>query len=560
LLARLGVLVRTVALAAVLLVPVAILAGWLERLAGAPGGTAADITPALENALRYVRTLPVRADAVPVAAQDTRDGRWRFVNKAGEVLTAGTPEEMKRLVPVLYPEARAGARPAVYVTADTVLRDRAALKALPAGIELSVVVAEESYRLLRRSDAAGERWYAEIRPNLVIEIGDRHLFEEAVWQLARPLDKAGVRVLALEPGGPTLLPPSPRFDRERHALVDAIDPASLVPAMRGVAGQTLVLVGRIERDLMHVKPSRGPERVLVTKELFKGADGSGANMVLLGAATPRQPHGRNWLWLRAQRPGGTVRHARMADFLNALATPGHRLAVVALPLGERTVLDLLPVGDLPGSGPQRPVAEFFANVVAELTGKAPATAVQANLRSAERQHELDQRFLPGIPSGVQIAYGVLAVLGLLGVPVARTWWQRLWPPEAAGDYAGHTGYWAARATRGAAFALVFVPLTALVSAPCNLGRQVQEAVMAPLRLWRRERRAPAAPPAAEPVAEPVAKPAYKAPARAKAPPPGRPAAAPSPAARPVAVDNGAHADMALSDPDAADRPRFLTRR
>jgi hypothetical protein len=546
--ARLGTLLRTVALAAVLLVPVAIVAGWLERLVGPVVRTTPGVSPALENAARYVRALPVKADVVALAAQGAQEGHWRFVNRSGETLTAGTPDEMKRVASVLSPDARAGARLALYVTQDTILRDRAALKALPAGVDLSVVVGEESYRLLRRGDAAGERWYAEIRPNLVVEMGDRHLFEEAVWQLSRRLDAARVRVLALEPGGPSALPASPRIDRaSKRALVDIIDPASLAAAMGGVAGQTLVIVGRIERGAIFVKPSRGPERPLVTKDLFQAAAGADVNIVVLGAAAPRQPGGRNWLWQKIEVQGldAALRNARMADFLNALGAPGRRLSVVALPVGKRAMLDLVPAGDAAGAPPQRPVSEFFAGAVAELTGRVAATSVQASLRSAEREQELDHRLLPGVPSELQIAYGLLVVLGLLGVPVSRLWWRRVWPPEEAGDYAGHTGYWAARATRGAAFALVFLPLTAPVSAPYNLGRQVREAIAAPLLLWRRlsgpaARRGAASIPLEPP---PVATPGVA------------PAAAPS---RPAIDDGGREEAMPLDF--GGDRPRFLRRR
>ena len=79
---------------------------------------------------------------------------------------------------------------------------------------------------------------------------------------------------------------------------------------------------------------------------------------------------------------------------------------------------------------------------------------------------------------------VLVVLGLFGVPISRAWWRRLWPPEAATEYAGRAGYLAARAVRGVVFLLLFLPLTAPVTAPLNLGRQVWDAVTLPVRLWR----------------------------------------------------------------------------
>jgi hypothetical protein len=446
---------------------------------------------------------------------------------------------------VLHPEARSGARLALYMTQDTVLRDRVALKALPAGIDLSVVVGAESYRLLRRSEPAGERFFAEIRPNLVVEMGDKRLFDEAVWQLGRPLDAARVRILALEPGGPATLPSSPRFDpASKRALVDAIDPASLFPAMRGLAGQTLVIVGRVEGDIVHVKPSSGPDHVLLVKDLFKAATAADVNLVLLFAAsTPRQPGGRNLLWQGAGMKGldQGLRNARMADFLNALGTPSRRLSVVALPQGQRTALDLQSAGDLASATPARPVAEFFVTAVSELTGRATATSMQANLRGSSHQLELDHRLLPGIPSAAQIAYSLLIVLGLLGVPVSRAWWQRVWPPETADDYAGHTGYWAARAARGLAFAMVFVPLTAVVSAPFSLGRQVREALTAPARLWRRR--------------------ADSAEGNAKRSPKPSPRVAEPPVAEPArkSIADGARKPAASPSELGEDRPRFLTR-
>ena len=196
--------------------------------------------------------------------------------------------------------------------------------------------------------------------------------------------------------------------------------------------------------------------------------------MLHAPSTPRQPGGRNWLWQTVEVKGleEALQRARMADFLNALGAPNRRLAVVALPAGRRTVLDLTPAGELPGAAPTRPVSELFSSIVSDITGKVVTTAVQANLRSAERQQELDKRLMAGVSSYLQIAYLVLAVLGLIGVPVSRAWWSRIWPPEVPTEYAGRTGYWAARAVRALAFWVVFLPLTAVVAAPHNLATQI----------------------------------------------------------------------------------------
>ena len=113
-----------------------------------------------------------------------------------------------------------------------------------------------------------------------------------------------------------------------------------------------------------------------------------------------------------------------------------------------------------------------------------ATTVLANVRSSARQQELDRRIIPGISTDVQLAYLVLLVVGLLGVPASRTWWQRLWPPEQEAEYAGRAGYWAACAVRFLGYALVFLPGTAVLAAPYSLAGQVRDAAAAPARVWR----------------------------------------------------------------------------
>ena len=348
-------------LLALLLASSAVEANWLSKVMGA-AETAGKRTGklglgALDNAAAHVKALPAMpADRPALAAQATQEGHWRFVNRAGETFTAGTPDEMKRVASVLLPDAKADAKLTLYVTEDTILLNRAALKELPTGTELNVVVGRESYRVLRQGEGATERFYAQVRPNLVVEMSTRRAFEEAVWQLTRPLKTANVRILALEPGGPPRLASSPRIDpATRRALVDTIEPASLPAALGTVRGQTVLVTGRVDGRVLYVQPSSGPEKSLLLPDLFKAAEEADVNLVVLRAAsTPRQPGGRNWLWQKVEVKGleEAMQHARLADFLNALGGPNRRLAVSASPSGRRTALDIGPAADLAG-GPQQ---------------------------------------------------------------------------------------------------------------------------------------------------------------------------------------------------------------
>jgi hypothetical protein len=488
--ALLSALARLAFLAGLLIAPAIAQANWLTKIGStaehAGARAAKHGAGSLDRAARRVKALPPEANAGVLAAEASQEGHWRFVNRAGETYTAGTPDEMKRAASVLFPDAKPDLRLTLYLAEDTVFRNRAALKELPKGTELNVVVGSDSYRVLRRGEGATERLYAEVRPSLTVEMADRALFDEAVWQLARRIDKASVRVIALEPGGPPRLASAPRIDPStKRALVDTIDPSSLAAAMGSVRGQTLLITGRIERDLLLVQPSSGPEKSLLVRDLVKAAEDADVNLVLLhSSSTPRQPGGRNWFWQKVEVRGleTALQRPRIADFLAVLAGPDRRLTATARFDGNgRTALDLRP--DASG-GPVAPSMDVFAELVSGVTGTVVPVGMQAHMRSAERQQELDQRLIPGIPADFQVGYLLLVLLGLLGVPVSLAWWRRLWPPEVASDYAGRTGYIAARTIRTLVFLVVFLPLTAPVSAPYNLIRQVYEAVMAPVRWWR----------------------------------------------------------------------------
>src|SRR5262249_12341970 len=154
----------------------AVQANWLSELAraGKVGSEATRLeVMGLGRAAAYLERLPPTATGSALAAHLTPEGHWKFVNREGEVFTAGTPEELKRAVPTLLPEVATDGKLAVYLDEDTVFGDRALLRDLPAGSSLYVVAGKESYPLVRRANGAGEELFAAVRPHLVVELSDR---------------------------------------------------------------------------------------------------------------------------------------------------------------------------------------------------------------------------------------------------------------------------------------------------------------------------------------------------------------------------------------------------
>jgi hypothetical protein len=461
-------------------------ANWLSRLArvageaGEVGATGAARTAGslgaagFDGAAALVKTLPSGPKAAALAAHATPEGHWKFVNRDGEVFTAATPEELKRAVPILLPEASPGSSLSLYLSEETVFGERALLKDLPSGASLRIVAGRDSYPLVHRIEGARDELFAAVRPNLAVELRDLKLFDEAIAQLERPLSRSSIRTLALEPGGPPTLSSAPRLDlATREALVDAIDPPMLAGAMRAVRGQTVLVTGRVEDNLLMFRPSGGSEQSLKLGDLTRAAADADVNLVILHADAPRQPGGRNWLWQRISVGGldDALKRATFGDFLDALAASRGEFRVATQREGSGRV-SIRATGFEADSQPLTGVVgDWWSSTASSITGNVVTKAVEVHARDEDRQKELDRRLIPFIPSWYQAAFLVGLVSGVIGWSVASDWFARLWPPEQRAEYGNAIGYRAAQGVRLLALFFVFLPI---VGAPALIVWMLQQ--------------------------------------------------------------------------------------
>lgn len=465
-------------------------ANWLTKIAREAGelGTSAARhgISGLDRAALHLKALPKAGGGGALAAHATPEGHWKFVNRDGEIFTAGTPDELKLAVPTLLPDAAADAKLTLYLSEGTVFKQRAQLKDLPEGASLRIVVGKDSYPLVKRTNYGHETLNAAVRPNLIVELTDDRLFDEAIAQFERPLARSSIRTLALEPGGPATLSSSPRLEPDtKAALVDAIDPPSLPRAMSNVRGQTVLVTGRVENDLLFFQPSSGSEQTLKVLDLIDAAAASDVNLVIMHAPSPRQPGGRNWFWQKISVNGldNALKRATLGDFLDALgASNGELQASITREGSGRVAIRAVPAGDAEPIGGV--VGDWLSTAVSEVTGNVVTSAVDVHARDEARQRELDDRIVPFIPSDYQYFYLAGVITGIMGWQVTRAWWARLWPPESRGEYRGVIGYRAAQVARFLAFAIVFLPLVGMPAFIASVAMQVYGVAMLPFRFLR----------------------------------------------------------------------------
>jgi hypothetical protein len=453
-------------------------AGWLSKIIGAADNAGSRAvrhgTGSLDNVAAHIKALPHKPDSHALAVGATPEGHWRFTNRAGETITAASPEELRRALAIVAPEA-AGAegKLALYLAEDTVFRHRSLLKDLPKDATLHLLVDRRAYRLVRQPAGNSERLFAEVRPNVLAEMTEPKVFTETIYQLTRPLDRSRMRAIALDPGNPAAIPRYPNIDAATgRAALDVVDPANLVRGMSSLGGQTAVVTGRLDGDLLYFRPASGGERSLIVRDLIAASEAADVNLVILRSQSARQPVGRNWLWQRHEVRGldSAMVRTDVSDFLDAL---GERIAVSANPIdANRTRLVATRMTDLSSGPVPTSITDAMVDVVSDLAGRILTSGVEANVRSQERQRELDDRIVPGIPSSIQFGYLALFVFGLFGLPVSRGWWTRVWPAEQRAEYGSVPGYWAARAVRGLVLILLFAPIVAIASVPVQAVRSI----------------------------------------------------------------------------------------
>ena len=481
--------VRTVllALGLALIAPLATPAGanWLTRIVrhadDAPTARAGKgVAGTIDEVGGHLKTLPSATRGRALAVEATDVGHWRLRNASGETFTAATPEELKRGVQLLAPmKTGEVVGHILFLTSETIFRHRERLKELPKDAEFNALFDGQVVRLVPRMIDGVEHYYLDTGGGLHVPIsadahrGDiRSNVHEVLWQLARPVDLAAIRVLALEPGSTTLLKRSPPASPGPGRMtVEAVDPERLPHMLSAVARGTVVITGRVVGATLQYKPSSGPERTLSLDGLRAAAAASDVNLVVVASATARQPGTRNWLWQRVDltRVADGKTKPGLGDLVRQLTGSIPVEVQVTDRALRRAALSFTGLAG-GGRGVTAPAGDAWRGLAPEVTGTIVANGLQLDLRSREHQRELDDRIIPGIPSGIQWAYICFFLLGIIGSSVAGRWWGRIWPLEERSDYPRRAGYWAARTARGALYLILFMPLVSSISAPIAMVR------------------------------------------------------------------------------------------
>ncbi|MDX2158695.1 MAG: hypothetical protein SFW09_19510 [Hyphomicrobiaceae bacterium] len=467
---------------------------WMRRIAGAllvamqlAGPASAEATGltqrlgldrrgdrSTEDVTAYIARVPPSIRPIPLAITDGDGVHWTLANRTGERFTVASGKEFEAGIAALAPEA-AGKRESVAVYISGEMLFRSGRSALFGDTAIFVVVDGQAYPVLGQIPSTKSVHRIGIQPRLELLADEWSITREVIWQFSRPISREAIRTLALEPGGPTVLPRRPVVDAAtRRAVPDVVDPNHLARGLGALSGQIALVTGRVEEGFLSYRALSGTEARVAIVDLIDAAEKSDVGLVVLGSTSSRQPGTRNWLWQRIEvaTMAAAIEQQSLGSFLATLVGSEQRLAVHLFPSasGDRTKLGIAPVdNDGSPNGLASMVIGAWSGIVSETAGRVGITGVMASLVSAERQRELDRRLVPGIPSLLQLICVSIVVVAVLALPTLLRWWVRIWPPENAGEYENRAGYLLASGTRLLLFSVVFLPVAGLPALIARLG-------------------------------------------------------------------------------------------
>lgn len=416
-----------------------------------------------------------------LAGHATPEGHWQFVNREGQVYTAGTPEEMKRVLSTLAPDAVAAgdSRMTLYVSEDSVFQNRSALAELPKDAEIHVVTDGGAFAVLGR---AGEELAVRVMPHLTMRLADRALFDEAIFYLGRPFNRANVRTVGFEPGGKPSVPSAPTLDPEtKLPVADIVDPAHLRSAFGSIRGQTVVVTGRVENAKLVITSSKGNETSFDVGDVVASARARDINLIVLHTESARQPGALNWLWQRMEVGGlsDAGQAINNGDFLEALAARRGDFELAGSTDGAGRVH--FSVRQRAAGGLVDGATDFLGEAVGHVTGEIVAHAADVYAMDENAQSEREARLIPGVPTYMQYPYLVSLVAGVLAWSTARGWWQRVWPAQASPAAGGRLLHGLRQMPRELIYWLGFLPVAGLPALLIQTLVQFWLTVTAPFR-------------------------------------------------------------------------------
>lgn len=433
------------------------------------------------------KSVPKHDHANAIVASAPAAGYWRFTNAIGETRTIARADEIKNAIKWLAPVASELQSPkvAIYLSGETFF-SKNALSELPKEARFYVVLKGKPYKLVAGRDG---KYYALIKQRLALQLKNEAGVKEALWQLARPVNRHKMRLLSLNDNAPKTLPFSHTNPVDSLPAPEPVNPYALGRALKGLRGQSVLLVGRVRDDILYFKSRNGPDARVLLSDVRRAAVEADVGLVVISGPSSNQPGSRNALWQQVQVIGleDAITKATIGDFLGALGFERGAIVVSVAPLGRNhVILNAISHPGLIGALAVDPVTNqpsalesLFIDLMASITGDVSTYWVQASLRHSQYEDELRKRIVPGVPADYQFLYLGLMAVGLLGLPVALGWWRKLWPLPPVDSHRSTFWHIVYGAFRLLLFSLFFMPLVALVAITAQLVRTLSLLMVAP---------------------------------------------------------------------------------
>ena len=122
---------------------------------------------------------------------------------------------------------------------------------LPTDVRLRLIHRGNSHFPVVNSSSGGPpQWVVQVRDNVELEFANPQLLDEMIFRLDRALGRNSIRVLRLNPNHTENVASLGRRTDGGLPVADDVNPARLDAQLRPIRGQTAIISGRVEGDVL----------------------------------------------------------------------------------------------------------------------------------------------------------------------------------------------------------------------------------------------------------------------------------------------------------------------
>ena len=293
--------------------------------------------------------------------------------------------------------------------------------------------------------------------NVSLPVKEISEIRDGLWMLQRPSFGRGVRFIQFENGSTSPLP-STRYASSMG--VESIGTDQLIPSMRALKNQTVVLSGRVING--HLQMGEKGSIGMPVQKIVQAANDNDIRLVILESDKPNHILKEVSHSMEKALKDDSNLYDTAGDFFNHLRVPNSTkmLELYSIRSGENQIAVQWIAGKIESTSSS---ASFSTELLKHIPAHLLLQSTRIYVPDRERSRELDSRIIPGINSWVQFYVIISAILGFIVPGTSWKLWRKVWARDRRSEHQNIMVFLLSWLAHRILFLVLFIPILGSLS-------------------------------------------------------------------------------------------------